>query len=187
MKRGRKALAILALTGASLAAWFGVNSLVRDVQFARAAQEVENNRTQLANTGELSNVYRQVAKVVEPSVVKIDVRKTIRGGRRLQSLIPPNMRGFIIPDGEGNGNNDEDDATPSPEDDLQQIGEGSGVIMETDGSTAYILTNNHVAAGATDMRVTLWDGREIDDAKVVAEFTPVPLSPSVPQAATAQK
>ena len=165
MKRGRRALAILALTGASLAAWFGVNSLVRDVQFARAAQEVENNRTQLQNTAELSNVYRQVAKVVEPSVVKIDVRKTIRGGRRLQSLIPPNMRGFIIPDGEGDNN--EDDTTPSPEDDLQQIGEGSGVIMETDGSTAYILTNNHVAAGATDMRVTLWDGREIDDAKVV--------------------
>ncbi|MBC8107821.1 MAG: PDZ domain-containing protein [Anaerolineae bacterium] len=167
MKRGRRFLAILALSGASLAAWFGVNSLVHDVQFARAAQEVETNRAQLANIQELSNVYRQVAKVVGPSVVKIDVRKTIRGGRRLQSMIPPNMRGFVPENGSDGNGNGEDDITPSPEDDLQQIGEGSGVIMETDGSTAYILTNNHVAGGATDIRVTLADGREIDDAKVI--------------------
>src|SRR3954452_6097365 len=103
MKPFRRVLAIFALSGASLAAWFGVNSLVHDVQFARAAQEVEANRASLATVQDLSGIYRQVAKVVEPSVVKIDVRKTIRGGRRLQNLIPPNMRGFIIPDGSGNG------------------------------------------------------------------------------------
>ena len=32
--------------------------------------------------------------------------------------------------------------------DSEQVGTGSGVIMDTDGKTAYILTNNHVAGGA---------------------------------------
>src|SRR4051812_26690232 len=108
MKRFRRGLAILALSGASLAAWFGVNSLVHDVQFARAAQEVENNRTELAKIQDLSGFYRQVAKVVEPSVVKIDVRKTIKGGRR--SLTPPQFRQFF-PDQDGDG---EPDPSSSP-------------------------------------------------------------------------
>jgi serine protease Do len=162
MKPFRRAVAILALSGASLAAWFGVNSLVHDVQFARATQEVDATRAQLATIQDLSGVYRQVAKVVEPSVVKIDVRKTIKGGRR--ALIPPQFRQFFPDNGNDNG---EDDPQSSPEDDLLQLGEGSGVIMEVEGDTAYILTNNHVAGGATDMQVTLADGREITEAKLV--------------------
>jgi serine protease Do len=163
MKPFRRALAVLALSGASLVAWFGVNSLVADVRFARATQEVESNRTELAKVQDLGNVYRQVAKVVEPSVVKIDVRKTVRGGNRRLQLIPPEWRG-LLPDTDGDG---EPDLSPSQEDEMLQLGEGSGVIMEVDGQTAYVLTNNHVASGATDMRVTLADGREIDDAKLI--------------------
>ena len=34
---------------------------------------------------------------------------------------------------------------------------GSGVIVSPEG---YILTNNHVVDGATDVKVTLWDKRE---------------------------
>src|SRR5205085_11965346 len=47
------------------------------------------------------------------------------------------------------------------------MGEGSGVIMEVEGGTGYILTNNHVAGGATELHVTLADGREITEAKLV--------------------
>jgi serine protease Do len=39
--------------------------------------------------------------------------------------------------------------------------------MEVDGNTGYILTNNHVAGGATEITVTLADGRRIDNAKLV--------------------
>jgi serine protease Do len=39
--------------------------------------------------------------------------------------------------------------------------------METDGSTAYILTNNHVAGDASEMTVTLADGREIKGGKTI--------------------
>jgi serine protease Do len=39
--------------------------------------------------------------------------------------------------------------------------------MEVEGKTAYILTNNHVAGGATEMVVTLADGRRVENAKLV--------------------
>ncbi len=50
-----------------------------------------------------------------------------------------------------------------PEQRLQQTGAGSGVIVSGDG---YILTNNHVIAGAEEVRVKLNDGRELP-AKVI--------------------
>ena len=39
--------------------------------------------------------------------------------------------------------------------------------MEVDGGVGYILTNNHVAGDATEIVVTLADGRRISDAKLV--------------------
>jgi serine protease Do len=39
--------------------------------------------------------------------------------------------------------------------------------MEVSGSTGYILTNNHVAGGATELLITLSDGRTIKNGKVV--------------------
>lgn len=42
-------------------------------------------------------------------------------------------------------------------------GQGSGVVFSKDG---YIVTNQHVVAGAKDIRVTLWD-RSIFEARVV--------------------
>lgn len=50
-----------------------------------------------------------------------------------------------------------------PENRLQQTGAGSGVIVSADG---FILTNNHVIAGAEEVRVKLNDGRELP-AKVI--------------------
>ena len=47
------------------------------------------------------------------------------------------------------------------EQDLEEIGTGSGVIMDAEGGYGYILTNNHVAGNASEMEVTLSDGRRI--------------------------
>lgn len=46
-----------------------------------------------------------------------------------------------------------------PEQDLERRGLGSGVIIEDEG---YILTNEHVVSGATQIKVKLFDGREFD-------------------------
>lgn len=46
-----------------------------------------------------------------------------------------------------------------PEREYERRGLGSGVIVDKDG---YILTNEHVISGATEVKVKLYDGREFD-------------------------
>ncbi len=175
MKRIRKTFGTLFLAGALAAGAFFGTQFVRDVQFARAEDQVNATRQELSTTEDLSNAFRDVAKVVEPSVVEIQVHKTIKG---VSTNLPFNdnfLRRFFgdqAPGDQGNDqgdNGDGDNANPhnfgGPE--FEQIGTGSGVIMETDGDTAYILTNNHVAGGADQILVTLADGRQIKGAKVV--------------------
>ncbi len=123
---------------------------MKDVKFAQAQAQVEPTRQQIANIQDMAAVYKAVGKAVEPSVVSLEVRKTA------QQIDNPMLRRFF-PDRNGDG---------QPDMPVEQ-GTGSGVIMDTDGKTAYILTNNHVAGGASVMTVTLWDGREIEGAKVV--------------------
>ncbi|WP_082232027.1 S1C family serine protease [Halobacillus massiliensis] len=46
-----------------------------------------------------------------------------------------------------------------------QAGEGSGVIYKTEGETAYVVTNNHVIEGASEIEVVLHD-----DTRIPAEL-----------------
>lgn len=160
---------MVALGGISVGAWHFGTAVFQDYAFARTEQEVDASRQQLKNVEDLAAVYRAVGKVVEPSVVKIDVVKTMRTPSILRRYFQEHPG--MLPD---QGNGDQDDAPDAPgapngpNDDLQkEIGEGSGVIMEVDGSTGYILTNNHVAGGASEVKVTLADGREFDNVKVL--------------------
>ena len=52
------------------------------------------------------------------------------------------------------------------------VGSGSGVIFRENG---YILTNNHVIAGAQEIQVTLFDGRELE-AEIVGTDRPTDLA-----------
>lgn len=49
----------------------------------------------------------------------------------------------------------------SDEGDLQEAGEGSGVIYKIEGNTAYIVTNNHVVEGQQGLDVLLDDGGRV--------------------------
>ncbi|MDB5305028.1 MAG: protease Do [Phycisphaerales bacterium] len=175
MNRLRKSALAVAIAGGAAGAWFGGSALVRDVAFAQQERSVENTREQLSTAADLSSAFRNVGKVIEPSVVQIQVRKTVKGLHKgmpfdedmLRRFFPNAPRG-LQPAPKGNG--DENGSDPSEEgaEGLdQEVGTGSGVIMEIDGKTAYILTNNHVAGGATEMIVTLADGTQIRNAKVV--------------------
>lgn len=106
---------------------------------------------------DLSSAFRTVAEAMRPSVVSISTKTDVRA--RVQQL-PPNLRRQLPPgfeeyfnDGGRRG------GSPQP----QQQGQGSGVIVRTDG---YILTNNHVVEGADIVTVEMSDGRKID-AKIV--------------------
>ena len=173
MKTIRNTVAGLTLGVALTTAWFVGGNLVRDVQFARAEQQVQASRAQISNVQDMASVFKAVGKAVEPSVVNIEVRKTVKNPvRRFHGGDDDLLRRFFR---DRNGPDAQPDAPDAPNmpdmpdmpDEFQQQGTGSGTIMETDGSTAYILTNNHVAGGASEMTVTLSDGREIHDAKLV--------------------
>ena len=181
MNQIKKTAAALALAAAAGLGFEGAKSLVENVQFAHATEAVQSTRQELQNVQDLSTVFRNVGKAVEPSVVQIRVTKTVhvnggaRGGLPDDQYLRKFFRdhGMQVPDGNGGrGNGDDQQPGDGSDDgsggnDQVEQGTGSGVIVETDGSTAYILTNNHVAGGARDLEVTLADGRVITGGKTI--------------------
>lgn len=114
----------------------------------------------------LSSAFREIGKNVEPSVVSIQVHKKMEMPQGMPHRMPspfndPRFRHFFDPNGDGDSGPDEDAQAP------EQIGTGSGFIIEVSGNTGYVVTNNHVAGGATEMAITLNDGRVIENGKVV--------------------
>lgn len=165
MKPFRSTLGALAVAGAATATGFFGFNYYQSTQFAHAADKVESTREQLARMDDLSSVFRHVGKVVEPSVVNISVTKTSKvGGMRDRFRGLPEQLRKQLPDEDGDGQPDIpgfDGEAP------EQHGTGSGVIMEVENGTAYVLTNNHVAGEASAMEITLADGRKFSNAKLV--------------------
>ena len=113
--------------------------------FAERLVSAQQTRSQLPSPTDLSRTFINVAKEVKPAVVNIDVvEKAKRQALRLPEGFPE-IPGF-------------GDTTPR-----KQKGTGSGVIISPDG---YILTNNHVAGDADQIKVTLSDGREFTARRV---------------------
>ncbi len=117
----------------------------------------------LAAHGSLAAAARRAA----PAVVSIVASKAAGRPGSNPHAEDPRFRFFF----EGRGNN-----VPT------QTGLGSGVIVSPEG---YLLTNNHVVEGATDIQVQLIDGRqavarligtdpETDLALLKIELTPLP-------------
>src|SRR4051812_8042982 len=160
----------LSLTLAASAFGFGYlgYNYTQNRSFALAEEKREEVRSGLSHAEDLATAFRSVGKVVEPSVVNIQVRKK---GPDIRSLPidPDDLRKFLPkgPDGEdlipknfrnprgGNQDQDQDEDTFEMPD---QIGTGSGVIMEYNDGKGYILTNNHVAGAAEELTITLSDG-----------------------------
>jgi serine protease Do len=166
MNRFQKLTSALVLSGVAVGGWMVGSGVVADVQFARAQAQVQTSREELKTATDLASAFREVGKAVEPSTVRIDVRKTVKGiSRSLPFGDNDELLKRMFPDRDGDGEPDLPEGFGDR--DFDQSGTGSGVIMEVDGSTAYILTNNHVAGGAEEMIITLSDGRQLKNGKVV--------------------
>jgi serine protease Do len=109
----------------------GVATALTKANLAQPAGATDQERADIAAARSLSRAFQHVAKKVEPSVVHITTLRQV-----------DTRRSFF----------------EAPRLQLAPGGLGSGVIMTEDG---YILTNNHVVAGADELRVRLSDGREI--------------------------
>ena len=141
-----------------------------DAQYAYAQGQQAEAQKSLANLQDLSNVFKTVSRAVEPAVVSIQVHKKVTSqlpnirqyfripedGRTPDSRMPdlPDLR--IVPE------------LPDEGDALDTIGTGSGVLVEITDGKGYILTNNHVVSGGSEMTITLNDGRQVSNGKILA-------------------
>src|SRR5580704_11734551 len=108
--------------------------------------------------------FAPVVKSVLPDVVNISTSKVVKASDQpdMQDGMPDGMPPFFQQFfGRQYGPNSEN-RTPKQRD-QREDSLGSGVIVSPDG---YILTNNHVIDGATDVRVTFGDKRQLK-AKIV--------------------
>jgi serine protease Do len=105
------------------------------------------------NVGPSRTGFAPVVKAVVPTVVSIKSSKVVKTGMRRgqgqQGQMDPLFRQFF---GDQFGG-----IVPNIPDEQRSEGLGSGVIVSPEG---YILTNNHVVDGATDVQVVLADRRE---------------------------
>ncbi len=115
-----------------------VNELVAQDSAVGQQTRAPLNQQNLTAALDLSSAFRNVAEVMRPSVVSI----TTRSAPRMRRNLPAGFEEFF--------------GGQIPQGGSQKTGEGSGVIVRSDG---YILTNNHVVAGADELIVELTDGR----------------------------
>src|SRR3954469_16779755 len=120
MARYKKSFGVMALAAAAAGAGIVGSGLVKDVKYAHARDARDEARQQLAaaDVGQLGAVYRNVGKVMEPSVVQIEVRKVAQTGRRSLPFDDDTLRKFFkdrngdgqpdIPEGFGPGAGGED-------------------------------------------------------------------------------
>ncbi|MDP6556658.1 MAG: trypsin-like peptidase domain-containing protein [Pirellulaceae bacterium] len=150
---GRLSLFFIALACLLLMRFF-VPYFVERIQYAvtrgrqRAEVEVAEKALEKLPLEGLSQAYQLVSKRVGPSVVHINVRAVteVMPNDEFAWLFGPSRR--------------------------ESQGQGSGVIIDQAG---FVLTNHHVVEGATEIEVSLADGRVVS-AEVIGSDAPSDLA-----------
>ncbi len=117
--------------------------LVRNEKFA-PIEAIGANETFASNVAGAYPSFREVVREILPTVVEIDVVKTVEQ----PGTSSPFEFFFRRRDNRG-----------TEREQFEQQGLGSGVIVQRTGNRVYVLTNNHVVGDADKINVTLYDGR----------------------------
>lgn len=116
----------------------------------------ENPSADLDALRRIGHGFSSVVKEVSPSVVNVRVSKKVKSPGGVGRGMPFDFFG-------GSPFGQFFESPPGGGEDFLEQGTGSGVIVSADG---YILTNNHVVAGADEITVKTTDGKEFK-ARVV--------------------
>ena len=152
--KGRRWLATASLaTALAVTGFYGLRAAeLGKLPFENPAPTI---RTSVRSEAAVGRGYSAVVKRVVPAVVNISTSKMVKQtAMEMPEGMDPMFRQFF---GNGNGRG------PNMPRQRSEKALGSGVIISPQG---YILTNNHVVDGATDVTVTLHDRREFK-ARVV--------------------
>ncbi len=129
---------------------------LRSDVYAQQQEVAAEARERLETAQDLSSAFRNVSEALRPSVVSISTKfaaETVQ----TDGTLPPQLRGlpgWMLDDFFGDR-----DRFRTPRRSPERQGMGSGVIVRDDG---YVLTNNHVVDGASEVAVELSDGRTIE-------------------------
>ena len=112
--------------------------------------------------------FTDLVEQVSPSVVNIRTSEKAKaaaagGGNGIDEQMLEFFRRFGIPVPPNLPRGPRSDRAPSPQEDAQPRGVGSGFILTSDG---FVMTNAHVVEGADEVIVTLTDNREYK-AKII--------------------